>query len=76
MTLTNQDHMAVDVSVADLQEGRARLRRGATGTSGLPSYPCSLCSRPVVRGERFVALSPPYYGAPVIAHASHVPGRR
>jgi hypothetical protein len=69
--------LAVDVSLDDLRMGNARLRRGATGTSGLPSYPCSLCSQPVVRGQRFVALTPyPYLGPPVIAHLNHVPALR
>jgi hypothetical protein len=68
--------MAVDVSLRDLTEGAVRLRRGATGTSGLPSYPCSLCSHPVLRGERFRVMTPHRYaGAPVIAHERHVRGR-
>jgi hypothetical protein len=65
------DSMAVDVSLRDLIDGNVRLRPGATGTSGLPTYPCSLCSRPVLRGDRFRVMSP-YGGAPVIAHEGHV----
>lgn len=76
MTAAGTQDLAVDVTLEDLRAGAVRLRRGATGTSMVASYPCSMCDRPVLTGERFIVVTLfPFLGPPDIAHLYHVPVR-
>lgn len=77
MTTAIRPELAVDVSIEELRAGAYRLRRGATGTSVVTSYSCSMCDRPVLLGERFVVVTTfPFLGLPDIAHLYHVPAAR